>query len=212
MLSNYFNYIRSNITMFYSNWRIGPTLEEKHSYNISGKILLTFDDYADSKIIKNILNILKGEDVKAIFFIIGDYANKNPEIINEIKEAGHWIGNHTKSHKNLLKISEKEVREEILGGPSSNLLRPPYGAYNKNIRRIAKEMGYKVCFWDIDSEDWKGIKPEQIKTRILRSLRPNACILMHLNGKYTVEALPDILVKIKLKGFKICDSVADIII
>ena len=195
-----------SLASYYANWRIKPTAEEKRSYNTTNKILLTFDDFADEKTVKSILDILEKENVKAAFFIVGDWAKNNQAIINNIKKAGHWVGNHTKTHDNLLKLSAEDVRIEILGGPSSTLLRPPYGRYNKKIRKIANELGYKICYWDIDSDDWQGITPDEIKSRVFNSLHAGACILMHLNGKYTVDALPDLIQGIKERGYDLCQS------
>ncbi|MBI5122776.1 polysaccharide deacetylase family protein [Candidatus Roizmanbacteria bacterium] len=202
----YFVDFKSLLITLYATWRINPTKDEKHAYNTTNKILLTFDDFADEKTIKLILDILKNEKVKAAFFLIGDWAAENPRLVNEIKKAGHWVGNHTKTHANLLKISDAKIRKEILGGPASKLLRPPYGCYNKKVRNIAKELGYKICYWNIDSDDWKGIFPDAIEKRIFNSLQEGACILMHLNGKYTVDVLPKIIKGIKERGYQLCQD------
>lgn len=196
--------LKSTLLTVYADWRVNASKEEKCSYNKTDRILLSFDDFADENTVKVILSILNKENVKAAFFLVGDWANKNPQLINKIEKEGHWVGNHTKTHKNLLKISDAAVREEILGGPSSTLLRPPYGRYDKRIRKIANELGYKICYWDIDTEDWKGTSPEKIRDRILRSLHPGACILMHLNGKHTVKALPSIIKGIREQGYELC--------
>lgn len=211
-ITEYFDIQRSIIAKAYADWRVNATVEEKHSYNPTDRVLLTFDDFADKKTLKSLLKILKKEHVKAVFFIIGDWANENPDLVAEIRNDGHWIGNHTKSHKNLLKINEKEVKDQILGGYTSNILRPPYGRYNKKTRKIAKELGYKICYWDIDSEDWKGISKNKIKSRILRSLHPSACILMHLNGPHTLDALPDIIKGIRNKDYELCHEGNELIL
>ena len=203
--------LASRIKTFYANLRIQPTVDESRSHNSSDKILLTFDDFADIQTVKSILVILKKENVKAVFFLIGDLAKKNLEVVLEIEKNGHFVGNHTKTHANLLKLSENEIIAEILGGPSSTLLRPPYGKYNKKIREIAKTLGYKICYWDVDSDDWQGISPKEIVSRVAKKLHPGACILMHLNGLHTVEALPFLIKEIRNKGYKIC-SIGDEVI
>lgn len=196
----------SYASRLYADWRIKPTVDEIRAYNQTDKVLLTFDDFASEATITKILSILRNEHVLAVFFLVGDFTNKNPQIVEKIKHEGHWIGNHTKTHANLLRLTDMQVRGEIMGGPSSTLLRPPYGKYDKRIRKIAKELGYKICYWDIDSADWQGINKEEIITRSIQGMHHGACILLHLNGLHTIEALPFLIKTIRDKGYELCNT------
>lgn len=201
----------TKILTLYANWKINPTKQEKQSYNNTDKVLLTFDDFTTASQLGQFLKILQDQHVRAVFFLVGDWTSQNPELVEKIKQAGHWVGNHTKTHANLLKLSDKKIREEIAGGPSSTLFRPPYGKYNKKIRQIAQEMGYKICYWEIDTSDWQGISKEEISYRATRSLHPGACILMHLNGIHTLEALPLLIREIRDKGYELCHTGKEIV-
>lgn len=196
----------SRLKSTYANWRISPTVEELRSYNTTDSILLTFDDFASATRLDEILQILQRENVKAVFFLVGEWASKNPLLVEKIKRAGHWVGNHTKTHANLLRLNKEEIQAEILGGPCSTLLRPPFGKYNKRIRKIAQELGYKICYWTTDSDDWQGISKEEIVLRATRNIHKGACILLHLHAAYTVDALPEVIQEIRKKGYTLCNT------
>lgn len=191
-------------TAAYAKWRIKPTAEECRAYNTTDRILLTFDDFGDAKRITALLKILKKEKVKAVFFLVGNWANRHPELVADIVNAGHWIGNHTYSHQNLTKLSEEEIKMEIQRGPKTYFVRPPYGIYNPKIRRILSPFGYKLAYWTIDSKDWSGIPASSILERVIPELHPGACILLHINAPHTLEALPRLITEIRAKGYELC--------
>lgn len=206
----FIDFKRARATMAISNWQIAPTVAEKRSHNVTHKVLLTFDDYTDSIRLSSILQILKRDNVKAIFFIRGDYASKNPSILRAIADEEHWIGNHSRNHRNLMPLSNDAVRCEIKTGIPSKLFRPPFGAYDSRIRQIAAQLGCRICYWDIDSDDWKGISEDEIRRRVVRGLHPGACVLLHLNGEHTVEALPGLLADIRSRGYALCNRNSDL--
>jgi peptidoglycan/xylan/chitin deacetylase (PgdA/CDA1 family) len=197
---------KDRLARAYALWRIKPTQEESRSYNGTDRILLTFDDYADSENIHELLDILKEQKVKAAFFLVGEWAQTHQEMVAAIRAAGHWIGNHTFSHRKLTKLSPMEIEKEIQSGVPGKLLRPPYGAYNKKIRDIAAKLGYHIAFWTIDSSDWKGIDASRIEERILENLHPGACILLHLHARKSIEALPRLIQNIRAQGFELCNN------
>lgn len=196
--------IFNKLAKTYSLLRIRPTFQEARAYNATNSILLTFDDYGDKDTIEALLVILKKYNVRAVFFLIGTWANKNNELVMKIKKEGHWIGNHTASHKKLKTLSDNEIEKEITNGLKSQLLRPPFGAYNNRVRKITNKLGYKIAFWTIDSEDWKGISALEIQKNVLCNLHFGACVLMHINGAHTLESLPGIITGIREQGFDLC--------
>jgi peptidoglycan/xylan/chitin deacetylase (PgdA/CDA1 family) len=190
----------------YADWRVSATYAEKHAYKTSDSILLTFDDYGTPAQITDLLKLLASENVRAMFFLQGDWAQANPDLVDRIAAAGHAIGNHTYSHPDLRRLTDDEVRTEITSGLSCSWLRPPQGRYNARIRAIAKELGYRICYWSIDSDDWQGSSAEYMERKILQELHPGAVILFHAHAAHTIEALPSIIRGIRSRGFKLAST------
>jgi len=184
----------------YADWRIGATDAEKHCHKTSDSILLTFDDYGTAKEVDGILAALAQHDIKAMFFLQGDWAEKQPELVKRIAKAGHVIGNHTYSHAVLLPLDDQAAAAEITHGVKSTWLRPPEGRYNKRIRRLAARLGYRICYWTIDSRDWTGASVETMRHTIVSEVQPGAVILFHLHGTHTRELLPIIIPEIQARG------------
>ncbi|HSX00795.1 MAG TPA: polysaccharide deacetylase family protein [Candidatus Saccharimonas sp.] len=190
----------------YADWRVGARWEEGRMYRESDSILLTFDDYASRRDLLRLLRVLDRSGVKAAFFMQGDWAEDNPDLIELIQAEGHLLGNHTYSHPDLLLLEDEEVREQIERGPGSTWLRPPRGRYNDRIRRIAHDMGYRICYWTIDSDDWKGVSVNYMMRKILSELHPGAVILFHAHAYNTIEVLPRLIAEIRARGYKLCGA------
>jgi len=167
-----------------------------------GTIVLTFDDQGTKDQVEDILDILDENLVKAIFFPVGKWAEQNTELIDRMKEEGHLVGNHTYSHANLSKLSEKEIRWEIEHGAGEGLLRLPYGASNAVVEWVAADLGYRIYGWSVDPEDWKGVTAQEIVETVIRQVRPGAVIDLHLQGKHTAEALKHLIPLMRQAGFK----------
>lgn len=194
----------------YALWRIGATPSESRTYNTTKRIMLTFDDGGTPKNVRGILQVLKEQNVRAFFFLVGEWAEKNQPLIKEMEAAGHWIGNHTYSHARLTDLTDDEIRAEVSRGLATKICRPPYGAYNKRVRKVINQLGMDVSFWTIDSDDWKGIDAPAIAERVLRRLHPGACVLLHLNTPHTLEALPTIIEGIRARGYELCHDGTEI--
>lgn len=127
-------------------------------------VALTFDDGPHHTNTPKLLDDLKTAGVRATFFVVG----KNLEtdigkaLIARAVSEGHQIGNHTYSHPDLTKLTEQQIRDEItktealIGSAigQHKLLRPPYGAHNGVVDKVAKELGYSIVLWNVDSMDW----------------------------------------------------------
>jgi peptidoglycan/xylan/chitin deacetylase (PgdA/CDA1 family) len=187
----------------YADWRIGASDLEKHCYKQSDSVLLTFDDYGTPEQVHDILDILRREQIKAAFFLQGDWAQDNGALIAEIAQAGHVVGNHTVTHPVLTKLPLSNVRTEIAGGLPGPWFRPPQGRYNKAIRKLAASLGYVICYWTIDSRDWTGASASEMRHTILSELAPGATILFHLHGAHTRELLPGIIDDIRAQGYRL---------
>lgn len=175
------------------------------------KAAITFDCAWGADDIPDILNTLKKENIKATFFLVGQWAEKFPDEVKMMYEGGHDIGNHSYSHLRMGVLDEKKIKEDIsqcgdvikkTTGGSIDLFRAPYGDYNNTVIRAAKSLGYYTIQWDIDSLDWKpGISQTEIMNRINKKIRPGSIILFHNDTPHTAEILPDIITSLKSQGY-----------
>jgi len=176
------------------------------------KIAITFDCAWGADDIPRILNTLRNENVQATFFVVGQWAEKYPNIVELISKEGHDLGNHSYSHLRMGVLDESKIRDEIalcgkkLNSISSNnveLFRAPYGDYNNSVISIAKGLGYYTVQWDVDSLDWKpNISKDEIMNRVMRKVRSGSIILFHNDTTYTAEILPGIIAALKIRGYE----------
>jgi peptidoglycan/xylan/chitin deacetylase (PgdA/CDA1 family) len=167
-----------------------------------GTVVLTFDDQGSKAQVEAILDILAENLVKAIFFPVGKWAEQSTELIDRMKAEGHLVGNHTYSHPNLTKLSEKEIRWEIEHGAGKDLLRLPYGARNAVVDWVAADLGYRIYGWNVDPEDWKGVTAREIVETVIREVKPGSVVVLHLQGKHTAEALKHLIPLLREAGYK----------
>lgn len=179
-------------------------------------VMLTFDDGPHEKVTPLILDILKKEQVPALFFVTG-YGARHQELILRIHNEGHVIGTHTKNHDNLTKLSKAEMHAVIepvnrtieeLTGRKVHYFRPPYGAYNPTVLTVMKEMNLELINWSIGSLDWhdvdsKGHKdPARIVQDVMDQLHPGGVVLFHDTHMHTAEALPKVIKAIREAGYE----------
>jgi len=175
-------------------------------------IAMTFDDGPSAENTPRLLEMLKQRNIKATFFLIGQNAASNPEIVRRILADGHEIGNHSWTHPQLSKLSDEKVTAEITktqeaiksaSGFTPTLLRPPYGAITPRQREwIENQFGLNVILWSVDPFDWKRPGASVITQRILSQVRPGSIILSHDIHKQTVDAMPATLDGLIRKGYK----------
>ncbi|GIP33019.1 polysaccharide deacetylase family protein [Paenibacillus sp. J2TS4] len=181
------------------------------------KIALTFDDGPDQRFTPQILEILKKNNVKATFFLLGYRAEANPNVVKRIAKEGHAIGNHSYNHPNFpnlpLTVFEQQMTrtQKILNrliGYEPKLIRPPYGAINEEQLQWAIQNQFMIVNWNVDSLDWKGLSAKQVSANILNHAHSGAIILQHSAGGNgsnltgTVEALQGIIEKLKADGYQ----------
>jgi peptidoglycan/xylan/chitin deacetylase (PgdA/CDA1 family) len=176
---------------------------------------LTFDDGIDPKITPDILKILKDNNVKASFFVVGKTVLKNSDIVKKAYYDGNLILNHSYNHIELPKAKDQVIKEEITKtedaiysviGKRPDIIRPPYGEINDNLVKIETELGYKAAvLWSTDTLDWSQKEPDSIVNNVIDNVRPGEIILMHANEDKgaTVKALPIIIKKLKSMGYEI---------
>ncbi|MFL0194569.1 polysaccharide deacetylase family sporulation protein PdaB [Clostridium sp. WILCCON 0269] len=175
------------------------------------KVAITFDVSLGDEYIDQILNILDKYNVKATFFIVGDWIDRNPDKLKEIYRRGHEIGNHSNRHPNMTNISKERIIEDInineakirnITGSGTELFRCPEGAYNDTVIDTVKESGYYCIQWDVDSIDWKEQGADIEYNRIIKNTKPGSILLFHNTAKYTPENLPKIIKKLSEEGYK----------
>ena len=139
------------------------------------------------------------------------WAEKYPEYVKKIADAGCEIGTHSATHSYMSRLSEEEIRAELhsscaaietVTGKAVELFRAPYGDYDDLLIETAQSMGLYTIQWDVDSLDWKdGMSATDISMRILNRVQAGSIILCHNNGAHTAEALPVVLDTLKNGGF-----------
>ncbi len=158
-----------------------------------------------------ILKALRVGEVKATWFMVEFWAEKYPEYVKKIDDAGHEIGTHSSTHSYMSKQNAEEIRLELktssdaiknVTGKEVELFRPPYGDYDDELIRTASEEGYYSIQWDVDSLDWKDLSAPDIAMRVINGAKNGSIILMHNNGLHTAEAVPIIIETLKNKGYK----------
>lgn len=179
------------------------------NYTKSDKIIaFTFDDGPSYNTIK-IVNTLVKYDSKATFFLVGNKIEKYAKTMDVLVKNGMDIGNHTYSHKELTKLSDKEILKEIdltneviynKTGIKPMFLRPSYGAMNKRIKKLST---MPIIVWNIDTLDWKYHNSNKIKDKILKYVSDGDIILMHDTYVATLNAIEMVIPELKKQGYKI---------
>ncbi|CAI9395615.1 hypothetical protein BACSP_04176 [Bacillus sp. T2.9-1] len=178
------------------------------------KISLTFDDGPDEIVTPKIIEILQNHHVKGNFFFIGSEAEKYPQVVKNAYENGNLVLSHSYHHVDLTTLSNAEQANEInnaglaiqtIIGKEPAMIRPPYGETNETLIENAKDKGYSVIIWSIDTLDWSQKDAENIIKNVTDNLRNGDIILMHSDSEKTetAKALPTIIEAVQEKGFEI---------
>ncbi len=166
------------------------------------KASISFDAAWGNEDTQEIIDILARYNVKATFFVVGEWVDKYPESVKALSDAGHEIMNHSDTHPYLTKLSKDALISEInqcsdkietVTGVRPDLVRPPYGDYNDTVVDTLKENGYYTIQWSIDSLDWKELSAKEITSRVTSKLQSGSITLFHNAALHTPEALPAIL-------------------
>uniref|UniRef100_A0AAU2UXT1 Polysaccharide deacetylase family protein n=1 Tax=Streptomyces sp. NBC_00003 TaxID=2903608 RepID=A0AAU2UXT1_9ACTN len=178
-------------------------------------MVLTFDDGPDPRYTPGILKTLREHDVRAMFFLCGEMATDNRDLLREMRDDGHVVGNHTWTHPQLNKTAPALIRSEIgrtsevieqtLGEPPQ-WFRAPYGAWNRNVFEIQAEMGMEPLAWTVDSLDWTTPGTATIIRRILDGAAPGVVVLSHDAGgdrSQSVAALRTYLPELLARGYEL---------
>lgn len=176
------------------------------------RVALTFDDGPNPETTEQILEVLKKENVKATFFMLGKNVGKYPQIVKKAKDENHEIETHGQTHFSLLSLLPpqkitSELKKSIAiiqetTGAKPAFFRPPHGFKTSWMTKAAAKLNLKTITWTIDTFDWKEKNPTKIIKRCQKA-GGGDIILMHDTKEITTRTLPTIIKLLKAKGFKL---------
>ena len=186
-------------------------------------IYLTFDAGYENGCTAKILDTLKAHNVPAAFFLVGNYMEKNADLVRRMVDEGHIVGNHTMHHYDMSKLSEKEafskelteletLFHEVTGKELPKYYRPPQGIYSEDNLRMAQELGYRTVFWSLAYVDWlNNDQPtkEEAFSKLLPRTHNGAVVLLHSTSATNAEILDELLTKWEGMGYRFA-SVEDL--
>jgi peptidoglycan/xylan/chitin deacetylase (PgdA/CDA1 family) len=167
------------------------------------EIALTFDDGPNPRWTPQLLELLARNEVRATFFLIGQFVATQRALVRQTHEAGHLIGNHTWTHPNLANTSSRRTREELvrtnteleeITGSAIRFFRPPYGIRRPATLTVARELGLIPVTWNVIGNDWNAPSAEAITTRVTRLIARNqrrgdaTNLVLHDGGHLSLDA------------------------
>lgn len=201
---------------------VSATTKDLPIYDVSTEervISLSFDAAWGNEDTQILIDILAEYDIKATFFVVGEWVDRYPESVLALFEAGHEIQNHSDTHPHMTSLdynnmvaemNECSDKIEAITGVRPTLFRPPYGDYNDTVVATLREQGYYCIQWNIDSLDWKDPAPSEIVSRVVEKAENGSIVLFHNAAKNTPEALPDVIQGLIDKGFSF-EKISDLI-
>lgn len=178
-------------------------------------IYLTFDAGYENGCTEKILDVLKAHEVKAAFFLVGNYIQQNADLVRRMVREGHIVGNHTMHHPDMSKIADKAafakelsdleaLYKEVTGEQMPKYYRPPQGCYSEENLRMAKELGYKTVFWSLAYVDWNNDSQPTAKQafdKLLPRIHNGAVVLLHSTSTTNAQILDELLTRWKDMGY-----------
>ena len=178
-------------------------------------IYLTFDCGFENGNTAAILDALKKHDAKACFFVVGNYLETAPDLVQRMVEEGHLVGNHTYHHPDMSKIGDmasfqqeigavEEKFRQITGQDMPKYYRPPQGKFNESNLKMAQELGYQTIFWSLAYVDWytdKQPTQEEAYQKLLPRIHPGAIVLLHVTSQTNGEIMDELLTKWEEQGY-----------
>lgn len=185
----------------------------------SPRVALTFDDGPDPEVTPRILDALAAEQVHATFFVVGERAAKNPELVARVAAEGHSLGNHSFDHPPLIALSGERIDQQLDDtahairaaiGRDVKWFRPPFGLRDPRVLSRARERGMQTVLWSCSPRDWQEPSAEEIRSRVLAEVKDGSIVLLHdgdarahCGRPHTAQALPELLRELKSRGFRI---------
>ncbi len=187
-------------------------LKLTHGNTALKTVALTFDDGPHPKFTPELLAVLNKYNVKATFFVVGKMTQKHPDLVRQEVAAGHEIGNHTYDHVNVARLSESGAAAEWKAGDTAitaitggkvRYCRPPGGQYDRKSIIAASELGLTTVLWTDNAADYLGgMSSHRLERRVLSRISNGGIVLMHDGVQRTIDVLPDIIEKLRSKGYR----------
>ena len=179
-------------------------------------ICLTFDAGYENGCTAKILDTLKAHGVPGAFFLVGNYVEKNADLVRRMVAEGHIVGNHTMHHCDMSKLTDKDafakelteledLFREVTGKELPKYYRPPQGIYSEENLRMAKELGYRTVFWSLAYVDWRNDSQptaEYAFGKLLPRTHNGAVVLLHSTSSTNAEILDELLTRWEDMGYR----------
>ena len=178
------------------------------STKVRPMVALTYDD-GPGQYTEKLLQCLQENNAKATFFMLGENAEKYPDIVKELKDAGMELGNHTYDHQILTSLSQDQISSEISkaneaiqngAGVPADTLRPPGGSCNETVQQLAN---MPIIKWSLDTKDWKTKSADKTYQKVMDNVQDGSVVLMHDIHEWSVEASLRMIPELVEKGYKL---------
>lgn len=181
-----------------------------------GKVLyLTFDAGYENGYTAKILDILKEQQVTAAFFLVGDYLERNADLLRRMAQEGHTVGNHTMNHPDMTKLDAsafagelqgmEQLYQDITGRTLPKFYRPPQGLYSEENLENARKLGYRTVFWSLAYADWDNQNqpdPAAAVEKLIARTHDGAVILLHSTSATNAQILGELIGTWKDMGYR----------
>lgn len=173
---------------------------------------ISFDAAWGNEDTQTLIDILAQYNVKTTFFVVGDWAEKYPESVKALHDAGHEVMSHSNHHDHYNSLSADQIVADVTAsnqricavtGVTPTLIRCPYGEYDDHVIAAIRSMGMEPIQWDVDSLDWKDYDADTICQRVTSKVQPGSIVLFHNAALHTPEALPAILTCLINDGYTV---------
>lgn len=179
-------------------------------------IYLTFDAGYENGYTAQILDVLQAHNAPAAFFLVGNYLQQEPELVQRMLDEGHIVGNHTWSHPDIATVQTREALEEqltrledlfreVTGREMSKYYRPPQGKYSQDNLELAQSLGYTTVFWSLAYVDWyENDQPtrDQAFAKLIPRIHNGAVVLLHSTSRTNAEILDELLTAWEDLGYR----------
>ncbi|MCD6290325.1 MAG: polysaccharide deacetylase family protein [Anaerolineae bacterium] len=178
------------------------------------KVHIGFDVEGDPRILYKILDVLAEEHYRTTFFLQGEWVRYHPEATRRIVAAGHELGNHSWSHRDICKLSDAEIERELqdteslvvklTGHSTKPFFRPPYGARDERVREVAYRLGYTTVMWTFGGQDWvTGADADSVYHNIVDHAVPGAIFYLHTSHAYDPPAVKRAIQTLRERGYRL---------
>ena len=171
---------------------------------------ISFDAAWGNEDTQQLIDILGKYNVKATFFVVGEWVDKYPESVKALSDAGHEVMSHSNTHAHFNSLSSDEIiadltacgdKIEKVTGARPTLFRCPYGEYDDHVINAVRSMDIEPIQWDVDSLDWKDLSAGEITKRVTSKVQAGSIVLFHNAALHTPEALPTIIQTLLQEGY-----------